>query len=96
MRKLNDDESVADGSSQNETLSINTEASTPNSTELPIVDGNVSFKSSNSTTKSIGKSAKSKQSKKKPQRKKRVNREILSTLLSRKKLYKLLEHKLEM
>lgn len=97
MRKLNDDKNVGNDSSQNETLSINTEASTStDSTEVPIADDKVSFKNFNSTTKSSGKNTKSKQTKKKPKQKKRVNREILSTLLSRKKLYKLLEHKLEM
>ena len=97
MRKLNDDENVANGSNQNETLSINTEASTStDSTEVPLADDKVSFKSFNSTTKSTDNIEKSRQTKKKPKQKKRVNRGILSTLLSRKKLYKLLEHKLEM
>ncbi|XP_055326699.1 uncharacterized protein LOC129580378 [Sitodiplosis mosellana] len=100
VRELNGDEDVVNEPSQNETLSVKTKSpvNSTNSTEAedPITDDSVSFKKSNSTTNSTGKNQKSKQSKKKPKQKKRVNREILSTLLSRKKLYKILEHKLEM
>lgn len=57
----------------------------------------VSFKETNSTQSHSPNGRKKSGKKKKPKKKKsRVNREILQTLLSRKKFYKILEHKLDM
>lgn len=96
MRELNDDEDISNSSNQNDTLNANTESSTStNSTERLISIENVSFKTFNSTKDSSKTNKKTKQSKMKS-KKTRVNREILTTLLSRKKLYKMLQHKLEM
>lgn len=81
VRNLN-----GDGSSYNETISVNS----TNSTEMPLGNGKVPLKKLKNSTK------KNKKSSKKSKNKKRVNREILTTLLSRKKLYKILEHKLDM
>lgn len=93
MRELNDDEDISNSSNQNDTLNANSESSTStNSTERLISIENVSFKTSNSTKDSSKTNKKTKTKSKKT----RVNREILTTLLSRKKLYKMLQHKLEM
>lgn len=104
-RKLDDKETVENDSNRNET-DISTGASLPNSTET-----NISFVSNmtnQSTTNSSAKTSnKAKPKKSSPKntseqsstetpKKSRVNREILTTLLSRKKLYKILEHKLDM
>lgn len=73
-----------------------------NSTVKPTIVSNVSFKKSNSTISSKkntknNKSGKSKKTTKKSRvNRKTVNREILTTLLSRKKFYKMLQHKLEL
>lgn len=109
VRKLDDGETVDDAKNGTSTSAISSDA--VNSTETVVVD-KVSFKTANETntddeqhTKSKGnaspKRAKGSKRKNKKQKqakkaKNRVNREILTTLLSRKKLYKMLEHKLEM
>lgn len=57
----------------------------------------VSFKKTNSTQSSSENGRKKgKKTKDKKKKKHRVNREILSTLLSRKKFYKILMHKMDM
>lgn len=102
VRKLDEnDENFEPELNRNETVVEKLEAPmTTNSTEKPIIDSNVTFKKSNSTTHSTKKpkDKKSKNSKptKKAAPKTRVNREILTTLLSRKKFYKMLQHKLEL
>lgn len=102
MRQLNEKEGNTEPeSTRNGTIVEKSETeNTTNSTGNPIVDSNVTFKKSNSTISST-KKTKDQQSKqfkqpKKTTNKSRVNREILTTLLSRKKFYKLLQHKLEL
>lgn len=88
MRELNGNEDRIDAI-QNGTLnkSIDSEFKTINSTEKSIAIENVLFKKTNSKKSKINN---------KKEKKNRVNRKILTTLLSRKKLYKLIEHKLDM
>lgn len=87
VRKLNSDSVVEDELSQNGTLSGELDLiASKNVTEAPEP---ISFKKL--------KNAKTKNKKQKiPKKKARINREILTTLLSRKKLYKILAHKLDM
>lgn len=107
-RKIDGSESLTD-SNQNETTinSSDSEATTNSIPELeattnatpestgPVIFIDDSTEKTNATKSSTKKTKKSKRKKQKSN-KKRINREILQTLLSRKKLYKILEHKLDM
>lgn len=73
-------------------------AETETSNKTVITKVGRSFKKTNSTQSSVtnGRKKIKKKKKKKKTKKSRVNREILTTLLSRKKFYKILKHKLDM
>lgn len=102
-RRLDDKETAENDPNRNE-ASTSTDASLLDSTETSIVSNVANQSTTNSSAKTSNKAKPTKSSPKKTSekssteapKKTRMNREILSTLLSRKKLYKILEHKLDM
>ncbi|XP_031628577.1 uncharacterized protein LOC116344249 isoform X2 [Contarinia nasturtii] len=78
-----------DGQEEADDIAVTTDSETNNSTEKSVFADNAYVK------QTLGKNENSKQ-KNKNTKKGRINRKILSTLLSRKKLYKILEHKMDL